>query len=145
MQKRKIFEGGISIEMGTALKNKHSSPIKIKRVYDDAEKKDGYRILVDRLWPRGLKKEKAALDEWVKEIAPSTSLRKWFDHDPSKWKEFRKRYLDELNANPAFEDFIRKHQDKSPITLLYSTKYEDLTHAIILKELMEEKSLPKGS
>ena len=118
---------------------KTKTQIKLKRVYDQPVKADGYRILVDRLWPRGLKKEEAALDEWTKELAPSNELRKWFDHDPDRWEAFRKKYVAELKQSKALEDFIQNHKDNKLITLLYSTKHEDLTHAIILKELMEGK------
>ena len=78
--------------------------IKIKRVYEPPDKEDGQRILIDRLWPRGLTKEKAKVDEWLKELAPSTELRKWFNHDPEKWKEFQKRYHQELKENKDYND-----------------------------------------
>lgn len=115
----------------------HIPEIQTKRVYDTPSKLDGYRILVDRLWPRGLKKENADLDDWTKELAPSNELRKWFDHDPERWKEFSKKYKAELNNN-MLEELIEKLKNKKRITLLYATKNSDLTHAVILKELMEK-------
>jgi len=119
------------------LKNKHAQEIKFKRVYEKPEGEDGYRILIDRLWPRGLKKENAAVDDWAKEIAPSNELRKWFNHDADRWKEFGKRYKAELREKKTLESFRNRYNDKKRVTLLYATKFNDLTHAIILKELME--------
>jgi uncharacterized protein YeaO (DUF488 family) len=121
------------------LKNKHAPEIRTKRVYDPPSHSDGYRILVDRLWPRGLKKENAALDEWAKELAPSDPLRKWFDHEAERWEEFSKKYQAELKAHDVLGEFIEKHKSKKLITLLYATKNSELTHAIILKRLLEKK------
>jgi uncharacterized protein YeaO (DUF488 family) len=92
--------------------------IKLKRVYEKPARGDGTRILVDRLWPRALTKEKAALDLWLKEIAPSTELRKWFGHDPKKWKDFRRRYRTELMKHPADLEPIREKSRKGTLTLL---------------------------
>ncbi len=109
--------------------------IKVKRVYEPVEKHDGYRVLVDRLWPRGLSKESAAIDLWLKEIAPSTELRKWFNHDPDKWPEFQKRYKDELKARQALIEELRALQKKQhTVTLLYSAKNEALNQAIVLRK-----------
>ena len=113
--------------------------IKIKRVYDKPADDDGYRILVDRLWPRGLTKQKAAIDEWAKELAPSSQLRNWFDHDPFYWEGFKEKYKDELKQNQELDSFIKKHKDKKSICLVYGTRYDKLTHAIILKEILERK------
>lgn len=121
------------------MKPTHIQQIQTKRVYDKPSKSDGYRILIDRLWPRGLKKEDADLDEWAKELAPSNDLRKWFNHDPDRWEEFRKKFKKELKENNALEEFIANHKDKKLITLLYATKNGELTHAVILKELLEKK------
>lgn len=113
------------------------SVIKIKRAYEKAEANDGYRILVDRLWPRGLTKERAAIDLWFKEIAPSPGLRKWFGHDPERFLEFRTRYVEELAQNPAItnvSDLLTKHR---MVTLVYSAKNVEINHAVILKEFME--------
>ncbi|WMJ07892.1 DUF488 domain-containing protein [Nitrosomonas sp. sh817] len=113
------------------------SVIKIKRAYEKAEANDGYRILVDRLWPRGLTKERAAIDLWLKEIAPSPGLRKWFGHDPERFLEFRTRYVEELAQNPAItnvSDLLTKHRI---VTLVYSAKNVEINHAVILRGFME--------
>ena len=113
--------------------------IKIKRIYDPVSRDDGRRILVDRLWPRGLKKEEAKIDEWLKEIAPSNELRKWFGHDPAKWQEFRRKYAAELAKNSELVERLRAGAGKGMITLLFAAK--DVTHnnAVVLKELIEHK------
>jgi len=115
-----------------------SSTINIKRIYEKPEKSDGTRILVDRLWPRGLTKEKAAIDLWLKEIAPSNELRKWFGHEPAKWTEFRKRYLQELKKNPVPMSQLKDQLKKGKMTLLYSAKDENYNQAIILRELISQ-------
>jgi len=112
------------------------SAIKIKRVYEKAAK-DEYRILVDRLWPRGLTKEQAAIDLWLKEIAPSSELRKWFGHDPERFLEFRTHYVEELAQNPAAtiaSNLLTKHKN---ITLVYAARSADINHAVVLKGFME--------
>jgi len=129
-----IFE---QAENYARLKRQQVPEIKLKRVYDKPLKSDGYRILVDRLWPRGLKKENAMLDEWIKDLAPTDRLRNWFDHDADYWQEFKKKYKTELKQNQLFDDFLEKLATKKHITLLYATRYNHLTHAIILKEIME--------
>jgi uncharacterized protein YeaO (DUF488 family) len=111
--------------------------IKIKRVYDKPIGSDGYRILTDRLWPRGLRKEDAPLDEWAKELAPSERLRNWFDHDPYYWEPFKRKYFAELSQNEWVDAFIERHKSRKVITLLYATKYDRLTHAIIVREFLE--------
>jgi uncharacterized protein YeaO (DUF488 family) len=111
--------------------------IKIKRVYEKPDKEDGFRILVDRLWPRGLTKEKAGIDLWLKEIAPSTDLRKWFGHDPKKWKEFRYRYSDELTKNKEQVSLLKDQMKKGPVTLVYGAKDEEHNEALVLKELFK--------
>jgi uncharacterized protein YeaO (DUF488 family) len=110
--------------------------LKIKRVYEKPEKADGTRILVDRLWPRGLSKEKAAVDLWLKEIAPSTELRKWFGHDPQKWDEFQKRYRAELKANEEAVQRLRDEMKKGMVTLVYGAKDEEHNDAVVLKEFL---------
>lgn len=110
--------------------------IKIKRVYEKPEKKDGYRILVDRLWPRGLTKEKAALDLWLKEIAPSTELRKWFNHDPAKWKEFINKYLKELKENEKPVSILKDYLKKGQVTLIHAAKDEDHNEALVIKDFI---------
>jgi uncharacterized protein YeaO (DUF488 family) len=110
--------------------------LKIKRVYESYETSDGFRILVDRLWPRGVSKEKAHVDVWLKEIAPSTELRKWFNHDLSKWKEFQQKYKKELEINEMVKE-MRKLEKKYPqITLLYAAKDELHNDAVVLLEYL---------
>jgi len=108
--------------------------IRIKRVYAKPDPGDGVRILVDRLWPRGLTKEKAAVDLWLKDIAPSTELRKSFCHDPNKWEEFKKRYLDELQQNTEQIHRLKQEMEKGPVTLLYGSKDEEHNEARVLQE-----------
>ena len=108
--------------------------IKIKRVYEPPDKDDGMRILVDRLWPRGLAKEKASVDLWLKDIAPSTELRKWFGHDPSKWEEFKKRYLGELKDNREQIRLLKQEVEKGVVTLVYGAKDEAHNEALVLQE-----------
>lgn len=109
----------------------------VKRVYDKPVKEDGMRILVDRLWPRGLTKQKAAIDFWMKEIAPSTELRKWFGHDPDKWSEFRKKYLKELKVNKGPVQVLTEHLKKGPVTLVYGARDQEHNEALVLKELLD--------
>lgn len=108
--------------------------LKIKRVYENPAKEDGKRILVDRLWPRGLTKKKASVDLWLKEIAPSTELRKWFGHDPGKWKEFQKRYHQELKKNKEQVSLLNEQCKTGIVTLVYGAKDEEHNEALVLKE-----------
>lgn len=108
--------------------------LKIKRVYDQPSAEDGTRILVDRLWPRGLTKEKAAVDLWLKDIAPSTELRKWFAHDPAKWDEFRKRYLAELKGNKEAVTTLKQQLKKGAVTLVYGARDQEHNEAEVLLE-----------
>lgn len=111
--------------------------ITTKRIYDDYREDDGYRILVDRLWPRGVSKEKAHLDMWMKEIAPSADLRKWFDHDPKKWEEFKKRYEVELTDSKEYMAQLRQLQSHhKKITLLYGARDTQHNEAVVLAELL---------
>jgi len=109
--------------------------IRIKRVYEKRSDADGMRILVDRLWPRGLTKEKAAVDLWLKNIAPSTELRKWFGHDPNKWKEFMKRYRLELKKNKKQALLLKEQARRGTVTLLYGAKDEEHNEAIVIKQV----------
>lgn len=110
--------------------------IKLKRIYEKPEKSDGYRILVDRLWPRGVSKEKAALDLWLKDIAPSNELRKWFGHDSKKWSAFQKKYRAEIMTNrDAFNRLREIVKKKRNITLLYAAKDEEHNEAVVIKNL----------
>lgn len=113
--------------------------IKIKRVYVDALKSDGTRILVDRIWPRGISKEKAQLDDWIKEIAPSTELRKWFNHEEERFAEFSNRYKKELESHKDLTDALLEKAKKNPLTLVYSAKDEVHNQAVVLKEFLEKK------
>ena len=113
--------------------------IKIKRAYEQPAEADGFRILVDRLWPRGLTKEKASLDLWLKEIAPSTELRKWFGHDPEKWSGFRGRYETELKHNDDPVKTIIDKAKKGPITLIYGARDQEHNEAVVLKQYLEKK------
>jgi uncharacterized protein YeaO (DUF488 family) len=115
--------------------------IKIKRAYESPGRNDGYRILVDRLWPRGVSKEKAKIDFWPKELAPSTELRRWYGHDPEKWSEFKSRYFTELNSNPALVKELIKHIRKRKVTFVYSSKEPKLNNAFVLSEYIRSINL----
>lgn len=110
--------------------------IRLKRIYDAKADDDGQRILVDRLWPRGIKKEDAHIDLWVREIAPSPSLRKWFGHDPERWTEFRKRYRKELSRNGAALEELRARCEGQVVTLLFAAKDTEYNHAIVLRDML---------
>ncbi|MEX6687298.1 DUF488 domain-containing protein [Danxiaibacter flavus] len=113
--------------------------IKIKRLYDTPEKGDGFTILIDRLWPRGMSKQEAYWDVWLKEIAPSSELRKWFNHEPEKWQAFKKAYEEELKDSAALEELIDLLHHHKVVTFLYATKEREHNHAVVLKEVVEEK------
>jgi uncharacterized protein YeaO (DUF488 family) len=113
--------------------------IKIKRVYQQPDPSDGTRILVDRLWPRALTKEKAKVDIWLKDIAPSTELRKWFAHDPKKWTQFESRYLDELKLHNEQLHSIKEQAARGPVTLLYGARDQEHNEAIILQRVLRSK------
>jgi len=107
--------------------------VSIKRVYETPAESDGTRILIDRLWPRGLSKETAKVDVWLKEIAPSTGLRKWFAHDPKKMEEFAQKYTGELEENPAAVNDLKQYLKKGKVTLLYGAKDRACNHAVVLQ------------
>lgn len=112
--------------------------IKLKRIYEKPEKSDGYRILVDRLWPRGVSKEKAALNLWLKDIAPSSELRKWFGHNPQKWPDFQKKYKAEILANKEVFDELKKIvRERKNVTLLYAVKDDAHNEAVVIKDLIK--------
>ncbi|TSC67247.1 MAG: hypothetical protein G01um101472_471 [Parcubacteria group bacterium Gr01-1014_72] len=111
--------------------------IRLKRICDKASKTDGFRVLVDRLWPRGTSKEKAALDLWLKDIAPSAVLRKWFGHDPGKWGAFQKRYKSEISRNKEIFNQLKKISRNKVVTLLYAAKDKEHNEAVVLKDLLE--------
>jgi uncharacterized protein YeaO (DUF488 family) len=107
----------------------------IKRIYEPPAADDGYRVLVDRLWPRGVSKVAAELDEWLKDVAPTTDLRVWFNHDPGRFAEFTSRYEGELAENPA-ADALRARGDDQPVTLLYGAKDPAINHAVVLRDFL---------
>jgi len=111
--------------------------IAVKRVYAPAAKTDGQRVLVDRLWPRGLKKEDAAIDLWLRELAPSTELRRWFGHDPSRWEGFRHRYAGELDAAAGFWRPLAEHAERHRVTLLFGARDEEHNNAVVLKAYLD--------
>lgn len=110
--------------------------VSIKRIYEPPAKSDGFRVLVDRLWPRGLSKEAAPIDLWLREIGPSTALRKWFNHDPARWAEFCRRYQAELAENMDLLSSLIKEAQTKPITLLYSAKDERHNQAVVLRSVL---------
>lgn len=105
-------------------------------MYDDPSSEDGFRVLVDRLWPRGVSKERAALDEWLKEVSPSPELRVWFNHDPEKFTEFSKRYKEELRHNPAVDELRKIVGAHKTVTLLYGAKDPRVNHAVVLRDFL---------
>ncbi len=110
--------------------------VSIRRVYEPAGENDGYRVLVDRLWPRGLKREDAAIDEWAKTVAPSAALRQWFGHKPERWVEFEKKYRAELREGAAAEALAALGRRKGRMTLLTATRDLDHSHALVLQRLL---------
>lgn len=110
--------------------------VRLKRAYEQPARDDGMRILIDRLWPRGVRKADAALDQWAKELAPSTALRKWFGHDPARWQEFRRRYADEVRQHCDQLGQLRVLARKGPITLVYSAHDEVHNDAVVLRQLI---------
>jgi uncharacterized protein YeaO (DUF488 family) len=113
--------------------------IQIKRVYEDKSKDDGHRILIDRLWPRGVSKEDAHFDEWMKELAPSTELRKWFDHKPERFEEFSKRYKKELAEKKELLDKLKELAKKRKVTLLFAAKDTEINNAVVIKDILMRK------
>jgi len=114
---------------------------KIKRIYAVAEPADRYRVLVDRVWPRGVSKHKARIDVWMKEIAPSDQLRKWFGHDPKRWVEFQKRYRDELELKPQLIDQLREFEKKyDTVTLIYSARDDRRNQAVVLRAFLQSST-----
>jgi uncharacterized protein YeaO (DUF488 family) len=111
--------------------------IQLKRVYEKPSRKDGFRILVDRLWPRGLTKERAAVKLWLKDAAPSTELRKWFGHDPAKWKQFQTRYRTELGEKKEVLDLLKQKSKEHTVTLVYGARDEEHNEALALKMILE--------
>ncbi len=119
----------------------------LKRVYEEPSAKDGYRILVERLWPRGLSKERAAVDLWLKDVAPSPELRKWFHHDPARWQEFQRRYRAELKEKKETIKLLKQKGKAGAVTLVYAAHDEEHNGALVLKQLLErrKKEAHKGA
>jgi uncharacterized protein YeaO (DUF488 family) len=117
--------------------------IRLKRAYEPAEDSDGYRVLIDRLWPRGLSREHAKLDEWERELAPSTELRQWFGHEPSRFPDFRRRYHKELGERRTALASLRRRAREGPLTLVYAAKDTDHNDAVVLAEVLR-RGLPRG-
>lgn len=120
--------------------------LKVKRIYEAPVPSDGYRILVDRVWPRGVSKERAKIALWMKEIAPSTGLRKWFGHDPERWPEFQKRYRQELRAHADLTETIRQLEKEHPVvTLLFGARDEEHNQAVALRDFLAARGRGKGA
>jgi uncharacterized protein YeaO (DUF488 family) len=119
--------------MGERIK---AADVRLKRAYDPPQRNDGRRILVDRLWPRGVSKRDVAIDEWLKDLAPTTELRTWFGHDPDRWDEFRRRYAEEIHGHPELLAHLRKLAREGPVTLVYSARDELHNDAIVLRDVL---------
>ena len=117
--------------------------IRLKRAYDSASSGDGARILIDRLWPRGVRKADAAIDVWAKDIAPSTALRRWFGHDPARWHEFRRRYSEEIHRRRNRLDELRTLAQEGRITLVFAARDEAHNDAVVLREILLGRSTPR--
>jgi uncharacterized protein YeaO (DUF488 family) len=113
--------------------------VEIKRIYEEPERTDGYRALIDRLWPRGVSRKRAALDAWLKDLAPSSALRQWFGHDPDRWTEFARRYRAELRAQREALGELRQRARRGRVTLLTATRAERINHAVVLRALLLRK------
>ena len=113
--------------------------IRLKRAYEQPEPEDGTRVLVERLWPRGLSKERAAVDLWIKEVSPSPELRRWFGHDPARWAEFRRRYRDELGERPDELERLRRLARSGPVTFVYAARDTEHNSAALLREVVEQR------
>jgi uncharacterized protein YeaO (DUF488 family) len=128
-----------SIEKPGYVNGKRELRVQIKRIYDPRTRGDGLRILVDRLWPRGVRKEDAQLYRWAKELAPSTELRLWFNHEPKRWQQFGRRYREELSQCAAQLEALRNLARRRPITLLYAARNREQNEAVILKRALEAR------
>jgi uncharacterized protein YeaO (DUF488 family) len=113
--------------------------LQLKRVYEEPSKDDGFRVLVERLWPRGLTKERAKVDLWLKDVAPSPELRKWYSHDVAKWKEFQERYLNELKTRPDEIELLRGKSKEGVVTLVYAAHDPEHNSALVLKRYLERR------
>jgi uncharacterized protein YeaO (DUF488 family) len=117
-------------------------PIQIKRAYESASRDDGYRVLIDRLWPRGISRRRAEIDDWIRELSPSTPLRQWFGHDPERFEEFRRRYIEELRAQRPLLTALRRRARDGRVTLVYSAHDTEHNDAVVLAEVLN-RGLPK--
>ncbi|MGN0904987.1 MAG: DUF488 domain-containing protein [Alphaproteobacteria bacterium] len=117
--------------------------IEIKRIYEDYAASDGYRVLIDKLWPRGISKEEAHIDYWAKELTPTTEIRKEFNHEDDHWLKFKHDYLQELKANTTVDEFVEQIQNKKKVTLLYGAKNPVHNHAVILRDFLKTKGKKK--
>ncbi len=118
--------------------------IRLKRVYEKPSRGDGFRVLVDRLWPRGLTKERAAVKLWLKDLGPSTELRRWFGHDPAKWSDFQKKYRRELRKKRDLIEELRSKAKEQTVTLLFGARDEEHNEAIVLKQILDGRAAKKG-
>lgn len=123
---------------GSSAPAEYAMNVSIKRVYETPTAADGRRVLVDRLWPRGMTKQAARIDLWLKDVAPSAELRRWYGHDPEKWLEFRERYRSDLQGNPALAE-LRELSRKGRMTLVYAARDEDRNHAVVLRDILGRK------
>lgn len=112
--------------------------VRIKRIYDPPEQGDGYRVLIDHIWPRGVSRERAKLDEWARELAPSDELRKWFDHDPVRFEQFRSRYRRELDGQADKLEQLRTRASKGPLTIVYAARDQEHNNAVVVSELVRD-------
>jgi uncharacterized protein YeaO (DUF488 family) len=112
--------------------------VRVKRIYDPVEPDDGYRVLIDHVWPRGVSRDRANLDAWLRELAPSDELRKWFDHIPERFDEFRARYRDELKDHHERVEDLRRRARKAPLTILYAARDREHNNAVVLAELVRD-------
>lgn len=138
MTKRRLKQATGKAKPGEP-KRRARTPIRVKRVYDPPAAADGMRILIDRLWPRGIKKEAMRLDLWAKEISPSTGVRQWYGHDPERFAEFRRRYLAELAEQKEYLDALRAKIRGRTVTLVTATRELDLSHAEVLREILARR------
>jgi len=113
--------------------------VRTKRAYEPTSEEDGYRVLVERLWPRGVSRERARLDEWAKEISPSPELRRWYGHEPARFDEFRRRYLDELAGHEQKLEELRRRAESGPLTLVYAARDEERNSAVLLAEVLRRR------
>jgi uncharacterized protein YeaO (DUF488 family) len=147
---KKVSSDGVPLHMESLTENQilvtflaEGRMLKIKRAYEKPDAEDGFRVLVDRLWPRGVKKEQAKVDLWLKEIGPSNELRKWFGHEPGKCAEFRRRYFKELGVK---DELVRQIEDRlkdGTVTLVYAARYEDCNNATVVREYVQRKAKKK--